>query len=124
MKNSIRLLTFSVFVILGFAMSSLGQNCVAKNVKLTNGSATVSGKTGDCTIYVFSVDAGQRTRIDLRSSDNNARFDVVDGTEDETGAVLYENATKLDKVFKFEEFTIEVRGTAGATFTLSVKVGN
>lgn len=124
MKNSIKLLMISFALMLGFAASTYAQNCVATNVKLTNGAATVSGKTGGCTIYVFSVKGGERTRIDLRSSDNNARFDVVDGTDDETGAVLYENATKLDQVFKFEEFTIEVRGTAGATFSLSVKVGN
>ncbi|MBL8181452.1 MAG: hypothetical protein JNL64_07530 [Blastocatellia bacterium] len=124
MKNSIKLLTVTFAIVLGFTISSNAQNCVAKDVKLTNGAATVSGKTGGCTIYVFSVDGGQRTRIDLRSSDNKAQFDVQDGTEDETGSTFYENQTKLDKIFRFDEFTIEVRGTAGATFTLSVKVGN
>lgn len=124
MKNSIKLLTVTFSLMLCFAVSSYSQNCVAKNVKLTDGAATVSGKTGGCSIYVFSVDGGQRTRIDLRSSDNQARFDVQDGTEDETGAVFYENQTKLDKIFTFDEFTIEVRGTAGATFSFSVKVGN
>lgn len=124
MKSSLKLLAVSLAFIVGFAISSFGQNCVAKDVKLTNGAATVSAKTGGCTIYVFTVDAGQRTRIDLKSSDNKAQFDVQDGTEDETGSTFYENQTKLDKIFKFEEFTIEVRGTAGATFSLSVKVGN
>ncbi len=124
MRNSLKLLTVSFAFIVGFAISSFGQNCVAKDVKLTNGATTVSGKTGGCTIYVFSVKGGERTRINLSSSDNNARFDVQDGTEDETGATVYENQTKLDKIFDFEEFTIEVRGTAGATFSLSVKVGN
>lgn len=124
MKISIKLLTVTFALMLGSTVSSFAQNCVAKNVKLTNGAATVSGKTGGCTIYVFTVEAGQRTRIDLKSSDNKAQFDVQDGTEDETGSTFYENQTKLDKIFKFEEFTIEVRGTPGATFSLSVKVGN
>lgn len=124
MKNSINLLTISFAIIVGFAISSFGQNCVAKDVKLTNGAATVSGKIGSCNIYVFAVQSGGRTRIELKSSDNKAQFDVQDGTEDETGSVFYENQTTLDKIFKFEEFTIEVRGTAGATFSLSVKVGS
>ena len=124
MKNSIKLLTVTFAIMLGVAMTSYSQNCVAKDVKLTNGAATVSGKTGGCTIYTITVDEGQRTRIDLRSSDNIARFDVQDGASDETGSNVYENQTKLDKIFEFEEFTIEVRGTSGATFSLSIKVGN
>lgn len=106
------------------AIASNAQDCRAATVTLNGGTATLTGKTGGCVKYRFVIESGQRARVTLRSTDNNARFALQDGAEDETGSTFYEGQSSLDKVLEFEEFSIEVTGTAGVGFTLSVKVSD
>lgn len=113
---------FAVAASAAFAADSYGQDCRAADSNLTNGSFTASAKTGGCIKYRFEARPGQRLIVTLRSTDNRARFDLQDGAEDETGSNFYENQTSFDGKLEFEEFTIEVKGTASAGFTLNVKV--
>lgn len=107
---------------LAFAIGSFAQDCTAKAVTLNNGTATLSGKTGGCNKFKFTITEGQRVKVTLTSADGKARFELQDGAEDEIGAVFYTNQTSLDKVLKFEEFSIDAKGTAGAAFTLKITV--
>jgi hypothetical protein len=116
----ITLLTF--LLMLGFTATSFAQYCEPTLVKLTNGSATVTGKTGSCNRFAFVIDEGQRVKATLTSTDSKARFELQDGAEDETGSKSYANLTSFDKVLTFGEFSIDVSGTASTAFTLKVTV--
>ena len=107
---------------LAFPVSSFAQDCTAKTVTLNGGTATLSGKTGGCNKFKFKITESQRVKITLTSADSKARFELQDGAEDETGSVFYSNQTGFDKVLTFDEFSIDVKGTTGATFTIKVTV--
>ena len=122
MKNTIKILVVATAMMLAFAVSSFAQDCTAKAVTLNGGTATLSGKTGGCNKFKFKITESQRVKITLTSADSKARFELQDGAEDETGSVFYSNQTTLDKVLTFDEFSIDVKGTAGATFTIKITV--
>lgn len=124
MKQILKFTLLSVVVTMALSISSSAQDCRAATMKLTDGAATISARTGGCVKYRFVIASGQRARVTLSSTDGKARFDLQDGAEDETGSTFYENQVSLDRVLEFEEFTIEVRGTSGTGFTVNVKVSD
>ena len=117
-----KLFLFASALLLASVLSAAAQDCRAKDVTLSQGPVTLSGKTGGCLKYRFAVEQGTRAVVTLKSSDSKARFDLQDGAEDETGSSFYENLTSFDRVIAFDEFSVEVRGTGSASFTLTVKV--
>ena len=122
MKNTIKILVVTSAMMLGFAVSSFAQDCTAKAVTLNGGAATLSGKTGGCNKFKFTITEGSRVKVTLTSDDSKARFELQDGAEDETGSVFYSNQINFDKVLKFDEFSIDTKGSPGATFTLKITV--
>jgi hypothetical protein len=122
MKKIIQIMLLTSLMMLAFATASFAQQCEAKLVTLTNGSATVTGKTGGCNRFAFVIDEGQRVKANLTSTDSKARFELQDGAEDETGSKSYANLTSFDKVLTFSEFSIDLGGTASTAFTLKVTV--
>ena len=101
---------------------AVSAQCEARTVSLASGAATLSGQTGGCNRYSFSISEGQRVKVTLTSTDGSARFDLQDGAEDETGAVLYSNRTSFDDVLTFTDFSIETKGSASTAFTLKITV--
>lgn len=124
MKKNLIILLFSAILILATAFIGFGQDCQGKPVSLNNGTATLSGKTGGCNKFAFSIAEGQRVRVTLTSTDGNARFGLQDGAEDETGAEYYSNLTSFNNVLTFADFSIEVDGPQSTAFTLKIVVTN
>jgi hypothetical protein len=122
MKKNIQILISMSTLVLALAISSLAQ-CEAKKITLTNGTATLSGKTGGCNKFKFSVATGKRVRVTLNSADSKARFDLYwDAEEDETGTELFENQTSINEVLEYPNWLINIAGTSGATYTLKITV--
>lgn len=123
MTNVLRLALSASILIAGLALTAFAQcDGPAKNVALTKGSATVSGKTGGCIRYAFKAASGQRLKIAFTSGDSIGRFDMQDGANDETGASVTTDLIGYNEVLEFDEFVITVKGTPSAAFTLKVIV--
>ena len=112
-------------MMLAFAVNSSAQQCAAKNITLPkDGTAlTLTGKTGGCNKFRFSITKGQRLTAKLTSDDDKARLGLgwADG-EDETGSDLWEGMTTFSEVLNYEDWDIWVTGSASTSFTLKIKV--
>jgi hypothetical protein len=122
MKKKLSFLLFSAILMLTSAIIGFGQDCESKSVKLNNGTATLSGKTGSCNKFAFSVEEGQRVKVTITSTDGKANFGLQDGADDETGSKYYSNLKSFNNILTFADFSIEVGGTASTAFTLKVIV--
>ncbi len=120
MKNTIKIFFAASLLMFAFAVSSFAQECERKEITLTNGSATVTGKTGGCNLYVFVTDPGDRVKAALTSTDSKARFTFTAGEGDDY--MSSSNLTTFDKVLDVGYFLIDVKGTASTAFTLKVSV--
>jgi hypothetical protein len=125
MKKSIQVIFLTSLMMLAFAVTLFAQECEQKEVRLsgfTTGSATVTGKTGGCNLFVFVMDGGDRVKATLTSADNKARFGFTAGEETDPGYMTFSNLTTFDKILDVGYFLIDVKGTASTTFTLTVSI--
>lgn len=118
MKNTLKIILTTSILMFTFAITSFAQQCERKEITLNNGSATVTGKTGGCNLYVFVTDPGDRVRATLTSTDSRARFTLTAGDDEMTSS----NLTTFDKVLDVGYILIDVKGTASTAFTLKVSV--
>ncbi len=117
--KKIQKITFLMFLLMSaFAVNSFAQQCERKEITLTNGSATVTGKTGGCNLFVIVTDPDDRVRATLTSTDSKARFTLTAGDDEMT----FSNLTTFDKVLDVGYILIDVKGTASTAFTLKVSV--
>lgn len=87
------------------------------------GSITVEGKIGECNVYRFSIDEGQRLLVNILSADKKARFRLQwDAADVETASEVFEDQTALDRKFKYTDWLIWVTGTPDTAFTLTITV--
>ncbi len=122
MKKIQQIALLMVLIVSAFAVTSFAQECERKEITLNNGSATITGKTGGCNLYVFVTDPGDRVKATLTSTDSKARFTFTAGEETNEGYLTASNLTTFDKVLDVGYFLIDVKGTASTAFTLKVSV--
>jgi hypothetical protein len=125
MKDLIKFTIYSSVLLLICAAFNLGQNCVAKKVILPEGGNTITltGNTGRCNKYAFSVEDGQKVSIKLTSTTGKALFNLQwDASEDETGTESIYNQTNTVQTLKYPDWLVSVFSkTGGATdFTLKI----
>ena len=108
-------------LILAFAITSFAQ-CEAKKITLTNGTATLSGKTGNCQRIAFDISEGQRVRVSVTSTDSRARFLIQNGAEDDTATTGWGPVASFDKILDSSYWEIGVSGTASTAYTLKITV--
>lgn len=122
MKKFVKIGLFASLLITVFAINSLAQ-CQAKAVSFPSGSETItlSGKTGGCNKFKFSITEGQRVKVSLTSTDSKAKFNLQwSASEDETGTELFENQTSFDQILNYPDWEIWVTGTADASYALKI----
>lgn len=123
MKNTIKIFFAASMLMFAFTVSSFAQECERKEVELSDGfsgSVTLTGKTGVCNLFVFTMDAGDRVKATLTSTDSKARFTLTRG--EGNYYMSSPNLTTFDKVLDVGYFLIDVKGTASTSFTLKVSV--
>ncbi len=108
---------------LSFAASA---QCAEKNVSFPGdgNTITLSGNTGGCQRYAFSITAGQKVLIKLASADGRARFDLQNGDDDETGSIVYPNQANFNGELKTPDWMVNVKGSAATSFTLTITVAD
>ncbi len=110
-------------MMLAFAITSFAQ-CEAKKITLSNGTATLSEKTGSCQRFAFDISEGQRVKLSLSSTDGNARFALQNGAEDDTGTTGWDNLSTFDDVPDSTYWEVGVTGTSTTAYTLKITVSD
>lgn len=122
MKSLLKIGLFALLLVPLFAVNSFAQ-CQAKPITLSGGKIALSGKTGGCNKFKFSITEGQRVKISVESPDSRAKFGLQwSAAEDETGTETFENQKSFDKTLDYPDWEIWVTGTAGANYTLKISV--
>jgi hypothetical protein len=125
MKKIQKITLLMLLLVSAFATTSFAQECERQEVRLdSNRSATVTGKTGGCNLFVFVMDAGERVKATLTSADSKARFGFTAGEDTDSGYMTASNLTTFDKVLDVGYFLIDVKGTASTAFTLKVTLSD
>jgi hypothetical protein len=124
--KKIQKITLLMFLLMtAFATASFAQECERQEVRFdSNRFATVTGKTGGCNLFIFVMDAGERLKVTLTSTDGKARFGFTAGEDTDSGYMTSSNLTTFDKVLDVGYFLIDVKGTASTAFTLKVTLSD
>lgn len=123
MKKLLSLSLFASLLVITSAITSLAQ-CEARKITLSNGNATINGKTGGCQRFSIDISEGQRVRVSVVSTDNRARFVIQNGSEDDTGTTGWGPIAAFDKVLDSEYWEIGVSGTSSVPYTLKITVSD
>jgi hypothetical protein len=119
MKNLSNFAILTSVLLFACTAFAFGQNCGAKKVAFPEGgnTMTLTGNTGRCSKFAFSVENGQKVNIKLTSTSGKALFNLQwDASEDETGTESIENQTNLVQTLKYPDWLISVFSrTGGAT---------